>query len=103
MAYYIPPSILAMRLGGSHHAAFVTNLFDIGGYILGAWFSYYTTNSGNRGEWSGVLLLLTLCNGIGLISMALAMRSEEIRFGILTSLLIEERSRSLPSVKLLKY
>ena len=101
-AYYIPPSILAMRIGGSQHAALVTNVFDMGGYVFGAFFSYYATKSAGRGEWSSVMLSLILCNAVGLGAMALAMSPDEmwIRQYALNFI---ENSRVARGAKLLHY
>lgn len=76
-AYYIPPSILAMRIGGSQHAALVTNIFDMGGHVFGSLFNYSASKSGGRGDWSTVMVTLVVCNAVGLCSMALAMSPEK--------------------------
>jgi predicted MFS family arabinose efflux permease len=34
--FYIPPGVYALEVGGDAHAAFVTNVFDAGGFLSGA-------------------------------------------------------------------
>ena len=102
-AYYIPPSIVAMRIGGTQHAALVTNVFDMGGYIFGAFFTYQATKSGGHSDWANVMLALIFFNGIGLVTMALAMLPEDAWTGLTELLSKCKRPLGVRDAKLLNY
>lgn len=74
LAFYTPPGIVALELGGKKHAALVTNIFDATGYLLAAIFSYYAAKFGQIGNWTGLMSSLTLCSVIASFSMYLAMK-----------------------------
>jgi len=40
LPFYIPAGVMALKLGGVHHAALLTNLFDAAGNLVGVQ-SYY--------------------------------------------------------------
>ena len=73
-AFYSPPGIVALELGGPAHAALLTNVFDAAGYLAAAVFSYYATSMGRNGQWTGIMASLTLCSTIASITMLKAMK-----------------------------
>jgi hypothetical protein len=76
LPFYIPPGLVALRLGGRHHAALLTNIFGATGYFAGAIFTYFSMKWGKAGNWLPVLLLCAGGNFVSLITMNLAMKAE---------------------------
>lgn len=89
-AFYVPPGIVALELGGVRHAALITNvlyllyrwlgltdlmlqIFDAGGFFGAAVFSYYGMKYGQIGAWGGVLGSLSVCGFVAFIAMFTAM------------------------------
>ena len=77
LPFYIPPGLVALRLGGQHHAALLTNIFDAVGFFAGAVFSYYSMKAGRFGDWLPVFGACAAANLISLVSMNMAMRLDD--------------------------
>lgn len=77
MAFYIPAGVIALELGGKHHAALITNLADGVGFAVAAVFSVFAMDRGRRGgsDWSAIMLTLASFAGIALVSLRHAMKS----------------------------
>jgi len=75
LAFYIPPGVIALQIGGQHHAALVTNLADGAGFAVAAIFSIFAMNLGRRGgaSWAPIMVTLASFAGIALFSLLHAM------------------------------
>jgi len=73
LPFYIPSGIMAFELGGKHHAATVTNIFDVMGTAAAAVFSIPLVQYGKVGQWRGIFGLLTAGQMVALITMYFAM------------------------------
>ena len=74
LTFYTPPGVVALELGGRQHAALLTNVFDAVGYFAAAIFSYYASELGKAGKWTGILSSLTICSMTAIWTMLLAMK-----------------------------
>ena len=74
LAFYTPPGVVALELGKRQHAAFLTNVFDAVGYFAAAIFSYYASELGKGGKWTGIMSSLTICSMTAIWTMLLAMK-----------------------------
>ena len=72
LPFYIPPGVLALHLGGTAHAALLTNLFDAAGFSAASVLSYYAMSS--NGVWAPVLGWLSIGGGMALLGMNCAMK-----------------------------
>jgi hypothetical protein len=77
LAFYIPPGVIALAIGGRNHAAFITNLADGFGFAVAAVFSIFAMNQGREGgkAWGPIMLTLSTFAGIALVSLRHAMQS----------------------------
>lgn len=78
LPFYIPPGVLALHLGGTAHAALLTNLFDAAGFSAASVLSYYAMSFGSKGHWAPVMGCLSAGGALALLgmnrSMSLALR-----------------------------
>jgi ABC-type transporter Mla maintaining outer membrane lipid asymmetry permease subunit MlaE len=71
--------LLALALGGVHHAALLTNLFDAAGFLAAALVSYFAMELGKTANWIPLLGALAAGGGIAAFTMAGAMRLAMVR------------------------
>ena len=78
LAFYIPPGVIALDIGGTHHAALVTNIADGAGFTVAACFSLLAMPLGRRGgaAWGKVHLVLASFSAMALLSLRHAMGRE---------------------------
>jgi len=75
LPFYIPPGVYALTVGGTEHAAFITNLFDGFGFIIAAFFSIVAMENGRVGQWAGILMSLAFAGLLSLVSQFHAMKA----------------------------
>ena len=71
--------LLALALGGVHHAALLTNLFDAAGFLAAALVSYFAMELGKTANWVPLLGALAAGGGIAAFTMAGAMKLAIVR------------------------
>lgn len=74
LPFYIPPGLVALSLGGEHHAALVANIFDAFGFFAGAVFSFYSMKLGTNSQWTPVFLCCAITNALCLMLMNVSMK-----------------------------
>lgn len=79
LAFYIPPGILALQIGGKRNAALITNIADGAGFTLAALFSTLAMSRGRVGgaAWGDVMLTLAGFSGVALVSLRHAMGAQK--------------------------
>ena len=80
LAFYIPPGILALQIGGNRNAALITNIADGAGFTLAALFSTLAMSRGRVGgaAWGSVMLTLAGFSGVAFISLRHAMGKQKV-------------------------
>jgi MFS family permease len=73
LPFYIPPGVLALHLGGTAHAALLTNLFDGAGFLAASVVSFYAMSLGSKGHWAPVMGCLSTGGALALLGMNRAM------------------------------
>lgn len=76
LPFYIPPGIVALKIGGRDHAALITNLYDAFGFGLAALYSIAAMEYGRVGNWAPIMVLLSVFGGLSTISMHYAMKKD---------------------------
>lgn len=79
LPFYLPPGIVALKIGGRDHAALITNLFDGLGFGLAAVYSIFAMKYGRVGNWAPVMIALMIFGGLSTISMHYAMTEDNRR------------------------
>ena len=77
LPFYLPPGIVALRLGGKEHSALLTNVFDGAGFALAAVYSIFAMKLGRKGDWCPIMLALSAFGLISTVTMRHAMNTEE--------------------------
>jgi len=73
LAFYVPPGVIALSIGGKDHAALVTNVADGAGFGVAAIFSIFAMDLGRKGAWGPIMALLASFASIALVSLRHAM------------------------------
>jgi len=72
-AFYIPPGLLALQIGGPDHSALITNVADGAGFTVAALFSILAMSRGRSGAWGSVMQTLSAFSFLALIALRHAM------------------------------
>ena len=76
LPFYIPPGIIALKVGGKNHAALITNLYDAGGFAIAAIYSIFAMELGRVGEWFPIMVTLSTFGLLSTLSMHHAMERD---------------------------
>ncbi|KAL7571434.1 hypothetical protein ACA910_019192 [Epithemia clementina (nom. ined.)] len=72
--FYIPPSLYALKRGGTECSATIADLFDMGGFALLAWFNRYVVGLPNKSDpsvWIPTFQMTTACALTSMVALVL--------------------------------